>query len=217
MNFQEKFFLRLQNLPDREIQEFPDGELPKNYRAAAVLLPLWPESNNTIKIAFTQRAESLPSHKGQVSFPGGSMHPEDSNTEKTALRETREELGIRPQDVAIMGRLDDAWSRYGFHIVPYVGWIKNKPELFPNSNEVEKIIVADVETLMQPEASCTHEFTINGIQRKSHAFKWQGGYVWGVTADILLELFLWVKCEKSNRRDIRLQSMRDYLSKSGTE
>jgi 8-oxo-dGTP pyrophosphatase MutT (NUDIX family) len=210
MIFQDHFYSRLSQLPSRDYQQFPAHELPENYRSAAVLLPLWAEPGGIIKIAFTQRTESLPSHKGQMSFPGGSMLPDDPTTESTALRETQEELGINPDQVSIMGRLDDAWSRYGFHIVPYVGWMQSKPEFKPDFNEVAGILIADIETLMQPQCSCIHEFTVKGVTRTSQAFQWEGGYVWGVTADILLELILWVKGEQSNRRDERLQVMRSY-------
>ena len=213
MEFQDFFYSRLENLPERENQEFPLHELPEQYRSAAVLLPLWPESDGTVKIALTRRSESLPSHKGQISFPGGSALPGDHTRVYTALRETREELGIGPDEVGIMGRLDDAWSRYGFHIVPYVGWIKKRPVFNPDFNEVAGVIIADVETLMRPESSCIHEFTINGMTRQSQAFRWDDGYVWGVTADILLELILWVKGEYSHRRDVRLEAMRSYLMK----
>jgi 8-oxo-dGTP pyrophosphatase MutT (NUDIX family) len=213
MIFHDYFYSRLEHLNRRDCQEFPTVEIPEKYRSAAVLIPLWPEANGTVKIAFTQRTQSLPSHKGQMSFPGGSMLHDDLNTEYTALRETREELGLLPERVNIMGRLDDAWSRYGFHIVPYVGWMQEKPEFKPDYNEVADILIADLETLMLPECTCIHEFTINGVNRKSQAFKWEGGYVWGVTADILLELILWVKGEESNRRDIRLKSLRNFLLK----
>jgi len=207
MKFQELFYSRLEGLIERETQEFPISELPTNYRLASVLMLFWPEPDGSVKIVFTERTLSLPFHKGQVSFPGGGVLPNDNSRKFTALRETSEELGIDPDEVSIMGRLDDAWSRYGFHIVPYVGWINHRPHFVPDYKEVAGIIVADVETLIRPEAACIHEFTINDVKRKSKAFKWDNGYVWGVTADILLELFLWIRGEKSNRRDIRLEAI----------
>jgi len=190
---------------------FPLEQLPNKYRTAAVLIPLWPDENGSVKIAFTQRSASMPSHQGQVSFPGGGTNPDDTTTEYTALRELKEELGIEHGDVTVMGRLDDAWSRFGFHITPYVGWLDQQPDFKPDANEVEKIITADIQSLMEPGTSCIHEFTVNGIQRKSQAFNWDGGYVWGVTADVLLELLLWIKEEPSNRGELRLSAMKQYM------
>lgn len=211
MNFREKIHSRLKLLVDREPQLFPLDQLPNKYRTAAVLIPLWPDENGSVKIAFTQRSASMPSHQGQVSFPGGGANLDDTTTEYTALRELKEELGIEHGDVTVMGRLDDAWSRFGFHITPYVGWIDQRPDFKPDINEVEKIITADLQNLMKPDTSCIHEFTVNGIQRKSQAFNWDGGYVWGVTADVLLELLLWIKEEPSNRGELRLSAMKQYM------
>ena len=209
MNFQELFYSRLLALPGRDTQEFPGDAFPASYRTAAVLIPFWPEGNNAVKVAFTRRADSLPSHQGQVSFPGGSRLPQDPSVEQTALREAEEELGIDPRSVCIHGRLDDAWSRFGFHVIPYVGWIGQRPEFSPDHEEVAEIIIADVETLMRPETSTLH----TAGERTTHAFSWEGGYVWGMTADILLELFLWVRGENSNRRDARLAYMLKQLQK----
>ncbi len=214
MGFQQHFYSRLKLLSSRPASQFPVEAMPVGFRSAAVLIPLWPEADGSIKVAFTQRPESLPSHKGQVSFPGGSKLADDESTEITALRETREELGLDPGDITVMGRLDDAWSRQGFHIVPYVGWIDSKPVFIPDNNEVVAILIGDLQTIMKPESHCVHEFNFQGLQRKSEAFKWQGGYIWGVTADIMLELVLWIKGEESSRRDIRLKTMQTYQEKA---
>jgi 8-oxo-dGTP pyrophosphatase MutT (NUDIX family) len=207
MKFQQHFYTRLKSLSRRPAAQFPVETIPANTRSAAVLIPLWPEEDGSIKVVFTQRPQTLPSHKGQVSFPGGGMLPDDETTEMTALRETTEELGLKPEEISIMGRLDDAWSRQGFHIVPYVGWLDRKPEFNPDWNEVAAIMIGDLRTIMNPESHCVHEFTYNGMQRKSEAFRWQDGYIWGVTADIMLELILWIKGEESSRMNIRFKSM----------
>lgn len=210
MDFQQHFYTRLKLLSSRPAARFPDEAMPAGIRTAAVLIPMWPETDGSVKVVFTQRPETLPSHKGQVSFPGGGTLPHDQSTEITALRETREELGLEPEAITIMGRLDDAWSRQGFHIVPYVGWLNSKPEFNPDWNEVAAVLVGDIQTIMKPESRCIHEFTYKGGQRKTEAFRWQDGYIWGVTADIMLELILWIKGEESSRRDIRMQSMQTY-------
>lgn len=212
MNFQDFFYSRLSSLPERGYQEFPREAFPETYRAAAVLMPFWPEEDS-VKVAFTLRTDTLPSHKGQVSFPGGSRHAGDGSSRETALRETEEELGISRDKIDIKGRLDDAWSGHGFHITPYAGWIAERPEFRPHPAEVSAIIIADVQCLMQPEAACVHRIESAGQVRTTHAFSWEHGYVWGITADILLELFLWVKGESSNRRDMRLAYMKKQLER----
>jgi 8-oxo-dGTP pyrophosphatase MutT (NUDIX family) len=212
MEFQQHLYQRLKCLSRRPAAQFPAENMPDGYRTAAVLVPLWPEEDGSVKVVFTQRPETLPSHKGQVSFPGGGKLPDDKTTEITALRETREELGLDPEEITIMGRLDDAWSRQGFHIVPYVGWLDSRPEFIPNLDEVAAILIGDLETILKPEAHCIHEFTYQGMLRKSEAFRWQDGYIWGVTADIMLELVLWVRGEKSSRGDIRMKAMQTYMA-----
>ncbi len=214
MSFQDFFYSRLVSLPQRQFQEFPREVFPASYRSAAILMPFWPEED-TVKVAFTQRAQTLPAHKGQVSFPGGSRHAGDATIQDTALRETEEELGINRNLIHIKGRLDDAWSGHGFHITPYVGWIVESPVFSPQPAEVSDIIIADVEHLMQPAVSCVHTIETAGRIRTTHAFSWDDGYVWGITADILLELLLWVKGESSNRCEIRLAYMKKQLEQGG--
>lgn len=217
MNFHDLFRTRLEALSARVSQEFPPEILPKSYRSAAVLLPFWAGEGGSVKVAFTRRAETLSSHKGQVSFPGGSVQESDASAAHTALRETTEELGIDPLDICIKGRLDDAWSAYGFHIVPYVGWMEQKPVFKPDPAEVAAVMIADVEMLMRPENSGIHRIETAGGTRTTHAFIWDDGYVWGITADILLELFLWVRGENSNRRDIRLEYLKKQLEQGAGE
>jgi 8-oxo-dGTP pyrophosphatase MutT (NUDIX family) len=89
---------------------------------AAVLLPLFREQNEW-HLLFTHRTEEVRDHKGQVSFPGGSREPSDPDLKTTALRETFEEVGIRPEDVNILGRLTRIDTVTNYCITPYVGVI----------------------------------------------------------------------------------------------
>ncbi len=207
MEFTTQFLSRLEALPDRETFEFPPGALPDNHKTAAVLLPFWPAENGGVEVVFTKRPKTMSSHAGQVSFPGGRVDPEDSSVAAAALREAHEELDIDPSLVKVMGRLDDAWSIAGHHVIPYIGWLDKRPEMVANENEVAEIMIADVERLMRPEAERMHEHTMRGVVRNTQAFKWADGYVWGLTADLFYELLLWIKKEPSNRGHLRL----DYL------
>lgn len=215
MAFREHFQNRLQALPERETFEFPEGSIPSDHKPAAVLLPFWATGDDSVEVVFTRRPETMSSHAGQVSFPGGRVDHDDESTAAAALREADEELGIDPSLVTIMGRLDDAWSIAGHHVIPYVGWLEQRPQMQANEHEVAEILIADVEVLLQPETTCMHEHVFRGMKRKTQAFNWEGGYVWGLTADILHEFLLWIKEEPSNRGQMRYEHMQRMKDLAG--
>jgi 8-oxo-dGTP pyrophosphatase MutT (NUDIX family) len=210
--FREFFLRRLEALCERNHECFPPDALPSDHRRAAVLLLFWPDDADGVRVVFTRRPEAMPSHPGQVSFPGGRHAPEDRSIIDTALREAHEELGIDPAKVRVMGRLDDAWSFSGHHVIPVVGWTGQQPEFRPDPREVEEVIIADVATLMRPEIVCQHRVERNGVVRVTQAYRWDGGYVWGLTADILMELLLWLEDKPSNRAAARLESLKALRS-----
>ncbi len=210
MAFKNHFFNRLKELSNRDAQVFPKVAIPVPYKPAAVLLPFWPTENGGVEVVFTKRTDTVSTHRGQVSFPGGSVDDSDESMQAAALREAYEELGISPQQVSIMGRLDDAWSRAGHHVIPFVGWLDQKPELIPNPIEVAEVIIADVEMLMRPEISATNEIVVDNVVHTTHAFRWDDGYVWGLSADLLLELLLWIRGEPSDRFAARLKRMQKF-------
>ena len=196
-------------LKEREPQTFPEHLFPREYSKAAVLLLFWPGPDDSVELVFTKRTETVSSHRGQVSFPGGVFHAGDEDMAATALRETREEIGIDPGVITMMGRLDDAWSIAGHHVIPFVGWTREAPEMKANSNEVAEVIVADVRVLLRPEVNTTHTVDFSGLQRTTHAFDWDGGYVWGLTADLLREFLNWLNDEPCDRFRLRIRKMDD--------
>lgn len=100
--------------------ELLPGSAGKPLRRAAVLIPLI-DVDSSWHIIYTRRADGVEHHKGQVSFPGGSTDPGDDSPEATALREADEEIGIRPQDVRILGRLGEMVTISNFVVTPVVG------------------------------------------------------------------------------------------------
>src|SRR5579859_4110949 len=101
-------------------------------RAAAVLAPIYAVEGRP-QLIFTLRSADLSSHRGEISFPGGSRDPDDRSLEQTALRETEEELGLDPARVAVLGPLPAVFAAVSnFVITPYVGWLgEGLPELRP--------------------------------------------------------------------------------------
>ena len=211
MSFRTRFQERLATLKERKPQTFPEYLFPDEYSRAAVLLLFWPGPDDAVETVFTRRTETVSSHRGQVSFPGGVFHPGDDDMAATALRETQEELGIDPTVVTIKGRLDDAYSIAGHHVIPYVGWTGKAPEIAANSNEVAEVIIADVRELTRPEVNTTHTIDFHGKPRTTHAFDWDGGYVWGLTADLLREFLLWLQDKPSDHFTRRQRKMNELV------
>ncbi|MDP9224312.1 MAG: CoA pyrophosphatase, partial [Actinomycetota bacterium] len=113
-------------------ERYPEVSEVPGARDAAVLIPIIgsPEP----RLLFTVRTDTVSSHKGQISFPGGSLDPGDASAEDGALRETREELGIDTHQVRLLGRLDSVPTFVsGYVIHPIVGWLDELPPLEPSA------------------------------------------------------------------------------------
>src|SRR3990172_1170508 len=115
MNFIESLG---ETLASRDPRVRPEWEA----RPAAVLVPLYQQGGEW-HLLFTRRTDTVDEHKGQVSFPGGSVDAGDGAPEDTALRESEEEIGLRRSDVTLMGRLDDLITVTQWRITPVVGVI----------------------------------------------------------------------------------------------
>lgn len=152
-------------------------------RDAAVLIPIVAAPQPTL--LFTVRTETLPSHAGQIAFPGGSVDPTDASAAAAALRETHEEIGIDPSEVEVIGELDSFPTFVsGFVVTPVIGWLRSEPELAPNPNEVAEVLhvpVADLVDDIRAEAGFTHE----DRTYPTEAWIWHDKVIWGVTARIV--------------------------------
>ena len=153
--------------------------------SAAVLVPLFLK-NDRLHILFTVRTDTVATHKGQISFPGGVRDTSDDSLETTALRETEEELGIAPREVEILGILDDAFTLQSrFVITPVAGRIPWPCPLRPSAAEVAGVLEVPVEELQAPGAmTCTDAPT-----GRLYEFAWRGHRIWGATARILHGFF----------------------------
>jgi len=167
-------------------QLFEMGPLPgrTNHIEAAVLVPLvW---DPRLCVLLTVRSEQLRIHPGDPCFPGGQTEPGDSDLLATALRETREELGIRTTQ--LLGRLSSVPLYTSDHrIEPFVAAVRSD-EIDPNPAEVDKVLKIPVlELLQQPQLDAIPWFH-EGIEALSPVFALQGHLVYGATAHTLYEL-----------------------------
>jgi 8-oxo-dGTP pyrophosphatase MutT (NUDIX family) len=152
-----------------------------------VLVPII-DRESGLSMLFTRRASHLKDHSGQVSFPGGRVAAADASPEATALREAREEIGLEPARVEVLGRLPEYHTRTGFRITPVVGIVSPPFELRPDANEVEEIFEVPLEFLLDPANHQRHSREWQGEQRWFFAMPYQGHFIWGATAGMLVNL-----------------------------
>ena len=155
-------------------------------RDAAVLVPLL-EIGDEWHLLFTKRTEDLEHHRGQVSFPGGSLD-ENESYEAAALRETFEEIGIPAQVVEIVGFLHDIWTPSRFVITPVVGIVQSLDRLEINPGEVSRVFTVPVSFFCNDDNAEIRNITLYGLERQVHFYKYDGETIWGATAIILRDL-----------------------------
>jgi len=163
-------------------------------RPAAVLVPII-ERAAGLHVLFTLRASHLPSHAGQVSFPGGRAEAGDADAVATALRETEEEVGLLRTFVTVAGALDPYETGTGFSIRPIVGFVREGFELQPDAREVAEIFEVPLHFLMNPENHERHMRVWQGRERHFYAMTFDGHYIWGATAGMLINLYERLHCE----------------------
>jgi 8-oxo-dGTP pyrophosphatase MutT (NUDIX family) len=162
-----------------------------------VLLPLF-KNTTDYRVVFTKRTETVRHHKGQVSFPGGSFEPADGDLLTTALRESYEEIGIRPEHVSILGRLDDLSTfSTSFTISPFVGVIPYPYTFHPNPSEVAIVFDAPLSVLADPTVGRRYiRAHDDGATIEDYEFHVNGHVIWGATARIIHHLLSIIRAEQ---------------------
>jgi len=176
--------------PDIRINEsFNDLNTGANYRQAAVLIPVMrPVPGEDCSIILTVRTDNLSSHAGQVSFPGGTVDEEDTDPVHTALRESAEEIGLRPDSVQIIGQLGQILLPSGFCVTPIVGLIEPGVLFIPSPREVAHIFHAPSSLLLNPAQYQRKVMTWQNIERHVLELHFEQHRIWGATATILHHL-----------------------------
>jgi 8-oxo-dGTP pyrophosphatase MutT (NUDIX family) len=156
---------------------------PLSYRQAAVLVPI--VAHNEPTVLLTQRTSTLTKHAGQIAFPGGTADAADADPLMTALRETSEEIGLRPHLVRPLGYLDCYRTGTGYVITPVVGVIEPGFEVTLNANEVDGVFEVPLNFLMDAANHIIDTRMLLGRERQFYAMPYEGRYIWGATAGII--------------------------------
>jgi len=156
-------------------------------RPAAVLVPIVDHPEPTVLL--TQRAQHLPDHAGQVSFPGGKIDRGDIDPSASALREAQEEIGLDRPQVEPLGYLDLYLTTLGYRIVPLVARVRPGFKLKLNVAEVDATFEVPFAFLMDPANVQRHSREWQGMTRHYYAITFGERYIWGVTAGILRNLY----------------------------
>ncbi len=162
----------------------PTGEL----RLAAVLVPLFVRED-TVHVVLTKRTNNVRTHQGQVSFPGGSWEPSDASLQQTALREASEEVGLRPQDVDVIGVLDDLPTNVsGFLVRPFVATVPFPYDFVHDVTEVDHVFTPPLEIFADSSRRREEVRERDGFRYSIYYYDVDGNIVWGATARMLIQL-----------------------------
>ena len=154
---------------------------------AAVLVALI-ERSAGMTVLLTRRTESLSSHGGQISFPGGRVEQDDGAPMRTALREAEEEIGLAPSHVEILGRLANYVVGTGYRITPVVGFVDPAQRFVRDEREVAEIFEVPLDIVMERKNYHREHMRVKNIDRSYYVLPYGGYRIWGATASILANL-----------------------------
>lgn len=159
-------------------------------RRGGVLVLLYPQAEDgQLHLVLTRRTDNVGNHRGQISFPGGSVDPEDASTAHTALREACEEIGVCAADLRVLGALTPLYiPPSDFRIYPHVAYAARRPVFDPQPAEVAELLEAPLSHFLDERNFAAEEWVIRGLPMHIPFFLLRGHKVWGATAMVLAEL-----------------------------
>jgi 8-oxo-dGTP pyrophosphatase MutT (NUDIX family) len=160
---------------------------PNGNPRAAVLVPLYTHRDD-LHVVFTKRTDRVQHHRGEISFPGGAMDPEDTDLTITALREAEEEIGLSRDHIEVIGRLDDIFTISSFHVSVFVGAIDplyTPYEWLPHEHEVAEILEVPLEHLLDEANLVEVPRQRDGELVIMEGFRFREHIIWGATGRML--------------------------------
>jgi 8-oxo-dGTP pyrophosphatase MutT (NUDIX family) len=182
-------------LPGGRPPEAPAGPLPQ----AGVLCPIV-DRGDGLRVILTLRAHHLRMHAGQVAFPGGRLEEGDATLLDAALREAEEEIGLRRDQVEVIGPIDGHETGTGYAVTPFVGFVDPGFVPRPDPSEVAEVFEPPLAFLMDPSNRRLDSRMWKGRRRRYYAMPWEGRYIWGATARMLVALSDRIEAQEMERR-----------------
>ena len=165
---------------------------------ASVLVPIVVRDSG-LSVLLTERTAHLNDHAGQVSFPGGSAEAIDTGVDDTALREAEEEIGLARRQVEVIGRLPDYVTITGFVVAPIVALVFAPFTLTLDAYEVAEAFEVPLDFLLDPANHERRRIAMDGFERSFTAMPYGSHFVWGATAAMLRNLYLFIAAQTDTR------------------
>ena len=164
---------------------------------AAVLVPLY-EADDDVHVVLIKRPETMRAHRGEIAFPGGKFEgAQDPDLQATALREAHEEVGIVPDVVEIVARLEGiATVASRFTITPFVGFLRERPVLQPNPGEVVRVLEVPLSAFLADGVYREERWDTWMENLDVHFYELEDETVWGATARILTSFLSHLTAER---------------------
>jgi 8-oxo-dGTP pyrophosphatase MutT (NUDIX family) len=164
----------------------PDVDAYRPRKTAAVLVPFLdlPEP----ELILTRRADHLPQHPGQVSFPGGAAEDDDRSAVQTALREAQEEIGLPPEQAQPIGFLDRMDTISDYRVLPVVALVAPPVSWRPDPREVAEVFTVPASVILDRTRFQAKQIRRDGHDYTLWSLHWNGQLVWGATAAMLMNL-----------------------------
>jgi 8-oxo-dGTP pyrophosphatase MutT (NUDIX family) len=172
--------------PSSDFDLNPDVELPagRKLRPAGVLAAFQTGSNG-LELVLTKRSSRLKHHPGQIAFPGGKMDEGDADVIAAALREADEEIGLKPDNVEVLGTLPCHETVTGFQVTPVLGLVRAGFTPVPEPGEVDEVFVVPFEHIVDPARYSIQSRRWQGRRRHYFTVPFGPYYLWGATARLL--------------------------------